>query len=203
MADIPRWLFGDEHEDDLGEDVPSDVLARHNPAAARAGRASVAQRAIGAPARPAVPRAIIQLPPPELVQYPGAVDIYGAGTATIANGASATLATVTLPNGIEGVIRSLIFSGNNVVVGLDYSFSVRINLGPVPGFTAVEIPPQNAATGILSLGPDEVLIRIPEGATVAIVAAVVAGGPADLSAQFHGWMYSTELAARFAPVWRI
>lgn len=142
----------------------------------------------------------VQFPPPELAAYPSASMVYGDGSATIANGASAAVGAIRLSEANVGVINSLIIYGVNIVLGLVASWVLRVNEAGVAGGRRV-LPPQTAAAASIAWGPSEVLWRIPQGALVDIFITVTAGGPAELGASFSGWEYPVPIGDRFSAVW--
>lgn len=205
MSDEERHveLYDYEWDPLRGVPTPPDDIRAFPGRRPGTGTLSRAQRQIDLPeslARPA-PAALIQLPPPELVQYPQAVSIYGSGQATgLANGTSTELFRIEVPGGMVGVIRSFALNGVNLVVALDASFSILINGGPVPGWTR-SMPPQTSVAAGIAWNPDECLIRIPDGAIVSVNANVTAGGPADLGAAIAGWIYPVSVQNRYLSVW--
>lgn len=177
-----------------------DVRARGTPGTGRLGAAA---RAVGAfDERTGPVDAIVQVPPPELAVYPGAQLLYAAeDSAAIANGTNVVVCELEVPPGNVAVINSYIIFGVNLVVGLDATFTLEVNGGPVMGGRR-RLPPQNAAAASIAWGPGEVLWRIPDGARIAVRIAVAAGGPADLGAQLGGWQYPTTIADRYGAAWR-
>lgn len=190
---------------DDGSDTPSDIIARAFGARGARGGA-IARRGADIAPRPGdgadiVPH-MIQLPPPELAVYPDAVPLYQEGrAAAVATGASATLCAYELAPGQCAVVNSFLAGAVNLTTGMQIKYALRINGAPWPGMTR-SLPQQNAAAGFITWGPDEVLIWVPSGALIEVVATVVAGGPVDLSAQFAGWEYPQAVRDRYLQVWR-
>lgn len=150
---------------------------------------------------PPPPQTVVQIPPPELAMYPSSLSVYAEGNATIANGANATPVDFALPAGQVGVINSWILYGVNLVVGLVATWELRFNGSVVRGGTRT-INPQNAASGAIGWGPDEILFRIPNAGQVQVVISVTAGGPMQLGTQVSGWQYPENLDDRFSDAWR-
>jgi len=178
--------------------APLDIVARGR--ARRAGGGATARTLGLTPGQVAPAQTIITLPPPELVLFPGGQMIYGEGRATVANSATAVLATIQLPEATVAVINSLIIGGVNVVTGLVATWAVRENEAPIPGLTR-SLPPQNAAAAFVGWGPDEILARIGAGSRIDLLVSVTAGGPVDVTGQLSGWQYPATTRDRYAASW--
>jgi len=183
--------------------IPSDIAVRGAPdrGALRRG----AGMRVPPPAGPAgqLPRpASVQIPPPELVVYPEAQNLAQSGTATgLATGATSVLASFQLGQGQVAVVNTLVISAVNLTTAQDIAYALRVAGSPVPGFAPRRIPPQNSAFGVIGWGPQEMLVWVPEGALIELVATVLAGGPADPSGQFSGWEYPRTLREQYRPAW--
>jgi len=143
----------------------------------------------------------VSLNPPTDVRPPSARDFSISGTL-----AGATLATTpapipgaafTVPVGNVGVIRSVVFLVNGLLVTSQVSFTLTFNLAPVEGWTNIPVLPRAAASVATSYGPDETALPVPENNAIGVVVTVLDGGAYQVSALLHGWFYPKEIAQAF------
>jgi hypothetical protein len=106
-----------------------------------------------------------------------------------------------LPQGMVGVIRSIILDVNNLLPSSDLVWSLRFNQSPVQGWDALSIFPRNVAAAQLAYTAEETAIPIPEGVEVDFLFTVNDGGTYTAGATWHGWMYPADVAERFEGAW--
>lgn len=177
--------------------IPTDVgeWVDHPTVASEAGR-----QAVGLPkkqpGRPGEPGTLTRFPanfvPPSTAQ-----DFSAAANASFGPGPlTQVIATFTIPRGSIGVVRSVSFQINNMLVTTLISFAVTINEAPYPGWT-YSIFPRAAANVVVSFGPEETFIKVPDGALVGFQVTRTDAGTNLVGGLFHGWHFSKSIAAQY------
>lgn len=101
-----------------------------------------------------------------------------------------------LPQACIGVIKSLVFEINNMVLASQISFGLWINNGPAVGFGLVNITPRQAP--FYGQAEPELTILLPLASQFQIVASVADGGTYVLGANARGWFLTEENAAAYS-----
>ena len=179
-------------------EVPADVDAWRHTGPPRGSRALGSLGVDTGPGSEYSAPPVLVVPPPQLIQYPAASDVQRFGSAAVAVGATAEPAGLafTAPDSSELVVRSVVLMVLSMTPADVVTFTLLRDAQPIEGWT-VTMPPQNAATAILSFGPDETLIRVPSGSTFSLRFAVTAGAGKTCTASWHGWFYPSYLADRY------
>lgn len=177
--------------------IPTDIgqYVDYPTVASEAGR-----QAAGLPkARPGMPGQPGTLTrfPANFVPPPTALDFNASANRNFGPGpATATIATFRIPRGSIGVVRSLSFQINNMLVTTIINFSLTINEAPVPGWT-YSIFPRAAANVVVSFGPEETFIKVPDGSLIGFQVTRQDAGTNLVGGLFHGWHFSKTIAAAY------
>lgn len=135
--------------------------------------------------------------PANFVPPPTALDFSASANASFGPGpATQTIATFTIPRGSIGVVRAISFQINNMLVTTIISFALTINEAPVPGWT-YSIFPRAAANVVVSFGPEETFVKVPDGALVGFQVIRTDAGTNLVGGLFHGWHFSKTIAAAY------
>lgn len=120
-----------------------------------------------------------------------------AKVAVLPAGANQTIFSepVVIPDGMKGVVRvvSIFVDAPTAVPAIDVNYVLRINGGPVQGWTFATFP-RTAANLSIDFGG---VVRLPQAAVVDV--AIInnnANGPWTVGVQVGGWYYSVREATR-------
>lgn len=145
--------------------------------------------------------ASFSLQPPTWVRPPSARDFSISGT--LAGAAVGTTpaaipgAVFVVPAGNVGVIRSVVFLVNNLLMTSQVSFTLTLNAAAVEGWANIPVLPRVAASVSTSFGPEETAIPVPESNAIAVSVRVLDGAVYQVSTIIHGWFYPKEIQAPF------
>lgn len=135
--------------------------------------------------------------PANFVPPPTAQDFSASANQSVGPGpVTVVIATFTIPRGSIGVVRSLSFQINNMLVSTIVSFAFTLNEAPVPGWS-YSIFPRAAANVIVSFGPEETFIKVPDGALCGFQVTLTDAGTNLVGGLFHGWHFSKSVAEQF------
>jgi len=143
----------------------------------------------------------VALNPPTDVRPPSARDFTLSGT--LAGAAVGTTPAVipgaafVVPVGNVGVIRSVVFLVNNLLLTSQVSFTLTFNAGAVEGWSNIPVAARVAASVSTSFGPEETALPVPENTAIAVVVTVLDGAVYQVSTIIHGWFYPKEIGAPF------
>jgi hypothetical protein len=96
---------------------------------------------------------------------------------------------------MKGIIRTLNYRINDLVVTSDVSFFLRYEQGQVSG-SLVEVHPKNVAHDLLEFNEDTTYFHTPVGPAEIDVLFRIGGGDLAtylVSAYYAGWFYAEEL----------
>lgn len=160
----------------------------------------------GAPGRPPAPSRQITVPVPWLVRPPNAREI-NIGASGVGFTAANTPAVIvgsqfTTPPDNAGVLRSVVFSVNTLLVTSAITFSITFNGSPVEGWVNVPIFPRAAGSFSEAYGPDETFIFIPEQTGIEVSINVTDAGTYQAGCSYHGWSYPKRLADQFSTLYQ-
>lgn len=135
--------------------------------------------------------------PATFVPPPTAIDFSASASAVVGPGpVTVELATFTIPRGSVGVVRSIVFNINNMLVTTIVSLALTINQGLAPGWRYTVFP-RAAASVALSFGPEETYIKIPDGALIGFSTTLTDAGTNRIGGTFHGWHFSKTVAMQY------
>lgn len=134
--------------------------------------------------------------PPIYLPPAGAQNFFAAGNQAFGPGPVAfaaftgAQASVKLPQGMPGVIRSYTLLVNGLLLTSAIQFSIRANNSPLAGVGNVLMPQGGVAVFIDSPDSPGVFIKVPAGALIQVFAQVTDAVAYSLSFSLRGWMYN-------------
>ena len=137
--------------------------------------------------------------PPSFFQAREAVNFFQEGSTTGVTSVTGfvTLASFTLPANDIGWIREITIVVNDMLISTDVRFTVRIDGGPVPGFSALRLTPRAAASVSGTFTGETMRIDVPDGGQIVLGAQVFDAGTYQLGASFRGWHMAKKVAERY------
>lgn len=207
----------DPREGGVRRRVPADIPGKFEPPGRGRRRDYTAQTPGGAPwaapaeleggSAPGIGREL-SVPPwfdtrPPLAQEIGPVRAFQPGFTAANTPAPIPGSAFTLPASRIGVIRSLSFAVNNLLLTSAITFTVRINQSPVQGWARIPIFQVASPFLTTAYGPDETWIYVPESSTVDVEVNVTDAGTYQLGADYHGWHVDTGLNALYEEAYRL
>ena len=131
------------------------------------------------------------MPPPTAQDFVASANVsVGPGPVTV------NIASFTIPRGSVGVIRSINFNINSMLVTTVVAFALMLNQGVAPGWS-VNVFPRVAASVSISFGPEETFIKVPDGSLVDLRITLTDAGTYLIGSTFHGWHFSKSVAEEY------
>lgn len=131
------------------------------------------------------------MPPPTAWDFSASANqSVGPGPTTV------ELTSFTIPRGSVGVVRSITFNINNMLLTTVVSIALTINQGVAPGWS-YNIHPRAAASVAISFGPEETFIKVPDGSVIGFLVTLTDAGTYTMGGLFHGWHFSKSVAAEY------
>lgn len=131
-----------------------------------------------------------------LYKPPGGLDLYGTARGSLAAVVNDQVTLTPAPAfvinpGYEGVLAELWLSIAQPVFGMQLTFTLLLNGGPVQGWSGFTPPETAGASQTLPIkGP----LQLQQNSVLTVIATNVNGvGAVNVQADFFGWQYTQDL----------